>query len=209
MRLTDILLEFGDHYDTLDKRDTVGYDEYYGRNIIWLGEKGKMIKATPHNSEPIWGNIFDADKTEQTADDIRYSEDRVKFYAPYGMVTIIDIQDIEENIQAAAHGDLMFDPAIDDYHLYSTDDDDLDAYLLDSEEYIGDNAFDDDEITSLTNEMEQMKLDAQSEGWGDIGDISIQVRDGNHRRTAAFASGESHIWVTVVDIADNIKPYLQ
>jgi hypothetical protein len=209
MKLSDILLEFSEHYGTLDKRDTAGYDEYHGRYIVWLGEKGRMIKATPHNSEPIWGNIFDQDKINKTAEDIRYAEDNVKMYAPYGMATILDVQDVEENLQAAAHGDLMYDPAINDYHLYTTGDEELDAYLLDSEEFIGDNAFDDDEIEALETKMEQMKTEAQEDEWGDIGDISIQVRDGNHRRAAAFELGESYIWVTITDVDDKIKGHLQ
>jgi hypothetical protein len=212
MKLNDVLLEFGEHYDTLDKNETHLYDEYHGRNVIWLGETGKMVKATPENSEPIWGNIFDREKIEQTADDIRYADDKVKFYAPLAHPTIIDIQNVEENLQADAHGDLMYDPAIDDYHVYSTGDAELDEYLLDSEGFLCDNSTDEDD--TLENEMEDRKKLAQDEGWGDIGDISIQIRDGNHRRTAAFAAGEHYIWVRVSDDAgpyfdDGIKSFMQ
>jgi hypothetical protein len=213
VKLNELLLEFGEHYDTLDKNETHMYDEYHGRNVIWLGETGKMVKATPENSEPIWGNIFDQDKIDQTADDIRYAEDKVKFYAPLAHPTIIDIQNVAENLQANAHDDLMYDPAIDDYHTYTTRDSELDAYLLDAEEFLGDNSIDDD-IESLENEMEDRRKLAQEEEWGDIGDISIQIRDGNHRRTAAFAAGEPYIWVRVSDdvgpyFDEGIKPFME
>lgn len=196
MRLFEILKEVGDHFGSINPDDR-RKDPYYGRNIIWYGEKGRMVKVTPQNSEPMWGNIFDNNKINDTAKAIRNSEDRAEFNAPLAHITIIDILYIEENLQANEHGDLMYDPAIDDVHIFTTGDDELDAYLLNSEEFLDDNSYDDEERQELEAAMENYKKQAQAEEWGDVGNLHITLRDGNHRRVAAFRSGEPFIWATV------------
>ena len=44
-------------------------------------------------------------------------------------------------------------------------------------------------------EMEEELLKAQEEGYGDIGKIGYQLRDGHHRTFGAIAGGESGVWV--------------
>jgi len=204
--------EVGDHYEKLDDNQ-FNPDPYYARDVVWMGEKGRMIKLTPENSEPIWGNQFDTDKIRETAVAIRNSEERVKFNAPLVTPTIIDLENIADTIKGAAHNDLMWDPVIDGFHIFSTGDDDLDQYIVDEEQYLDDNAWDDEQRAELEQEMEQMKQDAISEQWGDIGDVFIQVRDGNHRRAAAFAYGEPFVYGLVVsndgEMDAEWKPYLE
>lgn len=211
MRLRDILEDIGSHYSTLDADEKHG-DEYYGRNVVWYGERGRMLKLTKENSEPIWGNTFDYDKIEETADAIKYAEDRVKFYAPLCDAVILDIQDIKENIEGKRHGDLMHDPVIDDVHTFSTGDSDLDEYIVDPEEYLDDNSYEDEDRKELKQEMEDLKEQAIKEQWGNIGELFIQVRDGNHRRAAAFASGESVVWGILMKDSDGkaeLKKHLE
>ena len=197
MELAGIKLdEVGDHYDELEDNQFLP-DPYHARNIVWMGESGRMVKVTPKNSEPIWGNIFHEDKIRETAQAIKYSEDTVKFNAPLAHISILDIQDVKENIEAAKDGDLMFDPVIDDVHRYSTGDDELDRYIVDPEEFLEVEAYDDEHKQELHAEMESMIKQATAEQWGDIGNLHIQIRDGNHRRAAAFMAGEPFVWAIV------------
>lgn len=203
--------EVGDHYEKLDDRDYLP-DPYHGRDVIWMGESGRMVKVTPQNSQPVWGNIFHEDKIRETAEAIRYSEDRVRFNAPLAHISIIDITDVKESIEGAEHGDLMYDPVINDYHVYTTGDDNLDRYIVDPEQFIEDEAYDDEHAKELHQEMEEAIVEASKEQWGDIGNLSVQIRDGNHRRAAAFMAGEPFIWALVTTEGahgEEVKRYME
>lgn len=188
------LVEAGPHYDTM-KHDEYLPDPYDGRYITWMGISGRMVKITPENSEPIWGNIFHDDKIRETAEAIRNSENRVQFNAPLVHLKIIDIDTIQESLVSDVNGESMYDPVIDGNHVFTTGDVDLDRYLLNPDDYIEDEAgYDEEYRAEVKGEMDAMIETAISEKWGDIGKLFIQVRDGNHRRAAAFMAGEPFIW---------------
>lgn len=173
-------------------------DLYYGRNVIWAGDHGRMIRVSPENIEHIWGNIFDADQLAAIVAGIRDADDRVIFYAPYGEVSFVEIQDIKESIEAFAHGD---DDGMD--APLSTGDEDLDKWILDREEFIDDLIWDRDvqfeEYTNLVREMNERLQEAIDTNQGDLGSLRFQIRDGNHRAFGALLAGEPYIYMIVSD----------
>ena len=209
MKIREILNEVGDYYAPMPEQSH-NPDPYPAKKIVWYGFSGKMIKMTKQNSEPMWGNIFHPEKIRKTADAIRYSEDSVKFNAPRVSVSIIDLNWVRSSIIDAQRGDAMFDPVINDCHQYTTGDDELDKYIIDKKQYLDDNSYGDD-IAEMQAEMESRLQEAIDTKSGDIGSLHIQVRDGNHRRAAAFASGEPFVWgyVTDVHIDPEIQQYLK
>lgn len=54
-----------------------------------------------------------------------------------------------------------------------------------------------EDLKNLIYEMEDLKKDAVERSRGDIGKISVQIRDGNHRAFGAFEAGEPYVWVMV------------
>jgi hypothetical protein len=78
-------------------------DLYYGRNVVWL-TSGTVIRAYPDFSYAIQGNIFYPDKLAAVYQGINESEGRVHFYAPYGAVSLITEEDVEESQRAEIDG---------------------------------------------------------------------------------------------------------
>lgn len=202
--------EVGPHYGKLDVE--FGSDEYKVNKVTWLGEAGRMVKMTTKNSEPMWGNTFDERKISETANAIKNANGKAKFNAPLVHISIIDIEEIAENLEANSRGELMFDPAIDDVHTTTTSDRELDKYIIDEDQYLDDNSSDDEEREELRQEMEELKRTAIEEQWGDIGRLKIIVRDGNHRRAAAFLAGEPYVWGKVATqgiLDDRARKYIE
>ena len=172
---------------------------YHGKNVIWVGNRGKMMKADPDYIYPISGNTFYPEKITQLVDKINRSEEKVMLYPPYGEASKVDASDIEESIQNSNDSD---------HNQLTTGDEDLDEYLESKEDYILNNADydwddDDEKIESATSnlraELEGRLKDAELSGDGDFGKFIYQIRDGNHRAFAAIAAGEDYIWIMMSD----------
>lgn len=229
-----------DYYEEISD-DQIAQEEkfgnlYRGRNVVWIGQNGRMIQALPDYTYPIDGNIFYDDKIQTVESIIQDSNDYVYFYAPYGEASIITLNDVAESIQY--EGDIS-------HRAWTTGDEDLDEYVAneldwiewnfepessifteDLLKFVKSNNLDDfkkfliedegwdeedfeegfeDAVTDLSslrnliNEMETLKKEAVQSNSGDLGKISVQIRDGNHRAFGAFAAGEPYVWVMLSD----------
>lgn len=188
--------EFEDFYPQsasgeLDDVDRAG-NRYYGRNVIWIGEEGRMIRADSDYITHISGNIFDADKLSAVVDGVRNSEGRVTFYAPYGTTNKINIRDIAESQEYWE--DEGFDEPL------TTGNEELDRYLADPKEFLGYYGEEgDEEWTEAKDEYEALKDEAIELDEGDLGSWSVTIRDGNHRAFGALIAGEPFVWVMLAD----------
>lgn len=181
-----------EYYPDLEEgEDYRSGDIYYGRNVLWIGTKGKMFRADPSYMEPISGNIFYPDKINDIVNEIRYSDEKKVLFAPYGNVSLVTIDSIKESIEydganALTTGDQELDEYIslgeDFFVLYDLDDED------DYKEYLS-------EKKRLEEELEE----AIATESGDIGQYIVQVRDGNHRAFGAIEAGEPYVWIAIMD----------
>jgi len=172
---------------------------YFGRNVDWLGYKGRMFRATPYNCYPIEGNIFYEEKLERVADLIIHGEERFTFYAPYGMLSKVDYIDVKESLY-------------NDEDVLTTGDEEVDEYLkLDWEEYVDEHLYyldpldDEEEIENIQEDLQNRLENAVENNEGDLGSWRCQVRDGNHRTFGAFKAGEPYVWIIISEdqIEDN------
>jgi hypothetical protein len=191
-------------------------DLYYGRNVIWDGTEGRMVRVSAEHMEPIEGNIFDADKLHAIVSGIENAEDRLVFTAPYGEAHVITLTDIRESIK---YGDA--EPL-------TLDDEELDQWLVDPDDFLDEQGYDSADLKEYLNnpqaylefysddpeeqaemveifnqavvlrqEMQDQLVQAVAEGWGDLGQFRFQIRDGNHRGFGALAAGEPYIWMII------------
>ena len=177
---------FEDYYplSAAGEMDTRHASLYYGRNVIWDGYTGQMVRAYPKYIQHVSGNQFDADKLAAIVSGIDEAPDRVVLTAPYGNVNFIDPLDVKESIESMRHGD---DEGLDEP--LSTGDDDLDEWLVDPERFDkGDQAH----MKRLLKEAVRLKQ-------GDLGKLACTIRDGNHRAFGALLAGEPYIWMIVED----------
>ena len=182
------LLKENEYYGDLPDVDINAYDKYYGRNVIWLGTKGEMFRATPDSAISISGNIFDEDKVEAVTEKILEAEDRVVFYAPYGYVTKIELINVKESIDYVDYPEANI--MGESVPVLTTGDKELDDFLVNPDNY------DEDEAAELKKEL----AEAVEYGYGDLGDYTVQIRDGNHRARGAFLSGEPYVYVHIVGL---------
>jgi hypothetical protein len=187
--------DFEDYYPEsargeIDLEEIPQEDLAFARNVIWVGENGRMLKVEADEAQHIDGNIFDWEKLAAVRDGIQESEDRVVMYAPYGTATVVGLQDIKESIEYAEDEG--------DSRMMSLGDEDLDAYLVDPEDYIANNVSwdaEEEDIAELRAEMdEQLRLAVEDQD-GDLGAIIYQIRDGNHRAFGALISGEPYVYI--------------
>jgi len=168
-----------EYYEDMDERDKGSYeDTYCVRDVCWVGERGRMVRVSQDQIYPIQGNEFDQTKYNAVISKIRQSEGQTYFYAPYGDMSLINVDDIKESIEYG-----------DDYGLsrqLTTGDEDLDQFLVSDEE-----DYEEEELAVLQESLAY----AISNQDGDIGNLMFQVRDGNHRAFGAFGAGEPYIWV--------------
>ena len=101
---------------------------YYGRNVMWDGDEGRMVRAYPEYTQHIWGNIFDADKLAAIVSGIEQAEDRLVFTAPYGTVGRIGLDEVKESHE------YFEDEGLD--RPYTTGDEELDRFLVDEDEVL-------------------------------------------------------------------------
>jgi hypothetical protein len=167
-------------------------DPYYGRNVVWLGEEGRMIRADPDYTQHIWGNIFDADKLAAVVSGIDEAEDRVWFYAPYGTATQIGLQEVKES------HDYFEDEGLD--RPYTTGDEELDRFVVDRESVLDEYGEEgDEERAEAERELSARLAEAVDRREGDLGQWVVSIRDGNHRAFGALVSGEPYVYVMVKD----------
>lgn len=183
--------EFGDYFPESARGDlTDEQTPYFGRNVVWVGDDGKMIRADSQYVLHIFGNIFDADKLSAVVSGIRDSEDRVYFYAPYGTVSRIGTAVVAESQQ------YWEDEGLD--RPYTTGDEELDRYLVDADSVLGDYGEEGDaEWMENKSRIEGEIKDAVDSDDGDLGGWVVTVRDGNHRTFGALVAGEPYVYVRV------------
>lgn len=174
-------------------------DLFYGRNVIWIGEKGRVLKLSRDQVYPISGNIFNDEKISAVVSKIQNADERVYFYCPYGSAKIIDFSDIIESINYED----------EDYGTLTTGNEELDNYIregyIDSKGNVNKNIikinlYDEDSIDEFNetyNEIQDMIKYATEYEDGDIGRLIFQIRDGNHRAFGAFASGEPYVYAMI------------
>ena len=161
-----------------------GEELFHGRNVAWAGDKGKMLPVSDY-AYPIEGNIFDSDKFSSIVSQVQgrraSGQSALRLRPGYALLGLVDRLSIEESIQYGdeqAYG-----------RTYTTGDTDLDEYLEDPDAYSG----------SEKKEFERELKAAEKRGDGDFGELSVQVRDGNHRTFGALAGGEPYVFVTIAD----------
>lgn len=183
--------KFGDYFPESARGDlTDEQTPYFGRNVVWVGDDGKMIRADSQYVLHIFGNIFDADKLSAVVSGIRDSEDRVYFYAPYGTVSRIGTAVVAESQQ------YWEDEGLD--RPYTTGDEELDRYLVDADSVLGDYGEEGDaEWMENKSRIEGEIKDAVDSDDGDLGGWVVTVRDGNHRTFGALVAGEPYVYVRV------------
>lgn len=183
--------EFEDFFPESARGELVDEETpYFGRDVVWIGDEGKMVRADPQYLLHIFGNIFDADKLSAVVSGIRDSEDRVYFYAPYGTVSRIGTAEVAESQE------YWEDEGLD--RPYTTGDDELDRYLVDAHSVLGDYGEEgDEEWVENKSRIEEEIKDAVDSGDGDLGEWVVTVRDGNHRAFGALVAGEPYVYVRV------------
>lgn len=176
---------------------------YHERQIRWVGVPGKMYRASWDEVHAFPGNPFDPEKIAAIREVIREghsSGDKAVLYAPPALTSRVDLTDVAESQRAERDGELF-----ESYGMsrpYTTGDDELDEYLVDPEEYVLGQVIDwddEDEKRAVHAEMTARAAEALASGDGDLGSVSVQLRDGNHRAFAAQLEGESYVWVIVND----------
>jgi len=180
--------------------DSIFDEEYTGRRVTWLGTEGRMVRLTWDEVHPVPGNIFDADKLVTYLEFMKESDSPVP--APAGWVGhAIDADDVAETQEAYARDELFDSHGMT--RPFTTGDDDLDEYLRDRREMKwllkklsrGDEEYED--ISAVIEEMEPLVEAAEERGDGDLGRVTVTLRDGNHRAYAAYLNGEPYVWVYI------------
>lgn len=104
----------------LPKEEKEGLKAYHGRNVIWYGREGDVIRMDANDVYPIDGNIFYPSKIASVKKMIKQSDDKVELSMGYGFPKVVDITDIAESIEYA--DDNMHEP-------FTIEDEELDNYL--------------------------------------------------------------------------------
>lgn len=140
--LDDFKGKFEDYYNNPPDNDAEVAKKqenlFHGRNVSWIGEKGRMLMVTAEQLSPRDDNIFDFDKMAAVKNYIENSEDRVIFEAPPAQVSIVDLTNIIET-QKAFHFGREGDYSIS--RAFSLGDDDLDLYLASPQDWHEENLY--------------------------------------------------------------------
>lgn len=172
---------------------------YEGRSVAWIGTEGRMMWVPAHYLRSRDSNPFYRGKLAEVVALVRQASpsDPISFYPGLGQATVIDKQLVAESLQYRGSGDGAC--SIGSHAPWTTGDDELDEYLADPEQFIEDRAWDDESATELRTEMEADLAEAVATNAGDLGEIEVQVRDGNHRVFGSIAGGESGVWMLIDD----------
>lgn len=163
---------------------------YYGRNVIWIGEYGRMIRANAEYLQHISGNIFDPCKLASIAEAIKELPHRVMFHSGYCEISVVELIDVKESIE---YDDEDSDEPID--RSLTTGSEELDEYLVDPDSVL--DGYDNPEEAKIG--LDEELQEALKNDEGDLGSLVIQVRDGNHRAFGAMLSGEPYVYLLVSD----------
>jgi GNAT superfamily N-acetyltransferase len=213
---------FEDYYPESAKGTLKASDPYFGRDVIWDGVSGRMIRLTADGARAIEGNIFDKHKLSAVVEGIQIAKSRVVFVAPYGTVTVITLQDVKDSIEYAdddpegvmTTGDdeldqWLVDPAAVLYDIGYFDLDEVKAYQQDPRGFI--KQWSDDpadrkekrqemkEAVAEVNRLQEALQYAVDHDEGDLGSFSFQIRDGNHRAFGALLAGEPYVYMIITD----------
>jgi hypothetical protein len=168
---------------------------YHGTLVDWVGRPGHMLRVQWDQVQPTPLNPFDPGKVATFASLMRDPSESVVAAAPAGMVSIVGLVDVEETQKAAKDDELFESHGMT--RPFTTGDDELDEYLADPEQYLEYYAADDDDADVIQAEMSERAEAAVIDSDGDIGNLVVYLRDGNHRAMAAQLAGESDLWVDV------------
>lgn len=168
---------------------------YHGRNVVWRGMPGRMLRLDWDQIQATQGNPFDFDKVGTFAEIIREGRygDKPMMDAPPVMLTMVGLDDVAETHQAAQRDELF-----DSYGMtrpFTTGDEELDEFLADESLYL--EQYDDEDRHVAESEMVARAEDAIAQQQGDLGTIVGYLRNGNHRAFAAQLAGEPDLWVQV------------
>jgi hypothetical protein len=184
--------DFEDHYPKSASgelcEEALPKNLYTGRNVIWHGFEGRMVRVDAEYIEHIRENIFYPDKLAAVVAGVVEHPDKVCFDAPYGTISKVDLQTVKESL------------GYDDEDPYSTGDEELDDYLKDPELFLEDYGLpEDEEYQEKKQEMDEALAQAVADEDGDLGAWVFSVRDGNHRAFGSLLAGEPHIWAILSD----------
>lgn len=154
---------------------------YHGRNVIWRGTEGEMIRMGKDYLRPMDGNIWDPCKLAGIAAALQEWPEKVVLDPGYGTPSVIGLTDVKESIE------------YEDEETLTTGDEELDRYLVDPDEVLAEYE-DEDEAREDLDERLQEAVDNDE---GDLGAITFQVRNGNHRTFGALLAGEPYVWLIV------------
>jgi hypothetical protein len=192
-----------------DEEDTDPGDVYNGRKVRWVGSEGRMMKLDWDQVQAAPGNLFVPGKVGAFAELIRFGDrdgNKPFIYAPPVMLSDVTLDDIVESWQAAARHELF------DTHgmtrPFTTGDEELDEFLVDPEDYLDTYADEDDEENdeaAIRADMAERQKEAVEGKEGDLGKITAQLRDGNHRAFGAYLADEPDLWVIVRAEPEDLK----
>ena len=225
--------EFGDfdeHFDKpLSKEDFEFNQKYYGRNVVFLGDKGKNLKIDSRYVTSREDNIFDYSKAKSVLEYLNdFDTEDFVTYCPRCDVREIDFDTVMESLQYNDD-----DTLYEQFNLsepFTTGDDELDNIIrnVDWEDDIKGNFYmyddylkkdgtldmeevaksdDPDEVVEYYKEdveaiqdVKEMIERAKTDGYGDIGEYWAVLRDANHRTQALIMSGEPYIIIRPDDV---------
>ena len=108
-----------------EKRGTAVYKAHY---VDWYGTPGKMVSVHKDNIVGMSGNIYDPEKLEMTTELIREYPTKIEFLTSYGLLTVIEFIDIQEQQEANVND--RFELDFDGYKSPATiGDTELDNYI--------------------------------------------------------------------------------
>ena len=204
--LFDAQEEFGDAEVDLDMleraveegwldRDASPDELYSGHNVEWIGRPGHMLRVEWDQVQTTHLNPFVSRKVATFARMMSDPNINVVAKAPPAMVTSVSLDDVAESQKAEADDELLASYGMT--RPFSSGDDELDEYLAGPETFLEYYAADEDDADVITADMTVRSEEAISKCEGDLGNIVVYLRDGNHRAMAAQLSGEPDLWVDV------------
>lgn len=172
---------------------------YNGRKVRWVGTEGRMMKLDWDQIHAAPGNPFEPGKVLAFAELIG-SGDKPLINAPPVLLSDVTLDDVEESLHALAREELFASHGMT--RPFTAGDEELDEYIANPDDYIETYAADDDDADTIRADMTERADEAVEQNLGDLGKITAQLRDGNHRAYGAYLAGEPDLWVIVRGASD-------
>lgn len=166
-------------------------DLYQGRNVLWDGIEGRMLRLDLE--QVIWNpqNILDSNKLAAVVEGIKNADDKIILKAACGNMHKVDLTTVKESIEYQRDTP---------NEVLTTGDDELDTFLVDPEEVLSYYADPDEPLyQEKMQEFRNELLEAQARGDGDLGDWHFTPLDGHHRLWGALIAGEPYVWAILLD----------